>query len=137
MTKAKSEQMEREQRRRAVAAALLAGKRYREIAEELDVSLGTVSNDVSIIMGRWKREGTRDIDDYVELNMRRLEAALAGIWENVTLGRVGFIDRMLAIMKQMDKYHDLESPTASIVFDVSEWKATRQQRMANVEGLEE
>ena len=43
-------------RTEVVAANLLAGLNYRDMASGLDVSLGTIANDVKIILGRWQKE---------------------------------------------------------------------------------
>jgi len=100
----KSEEVAREERRRKVAVNLLAGATYREIAEALDCSVGTVANDVKLILGRWKREQVTDTTDYIDLECRRLDLALNAIWPKVRDGNLMAIDRLLSIMNRRAKY---------------------------------
>ena len=88
MPQSKSDEVRREMRRKKVAANLLSGLTYREIAEALNCSIGTVSNDVSIILGRWRREQVADADRYVELECRRLDIALNALWGAIQEGKV-------------------------------------------------
>jgi len=105
-----SVKIQRENRRLLVAANLLAGATYREIAAAAHVSIGTVSNDVTIILGRWEREQVQDTGKYVKLELRRLDVALNAIWDKVRDGHLGAIDRMIAIMNKRAKLMGLDKP---------------------------
>lgn len=104
-----SKKAEIERRRKAVAANLLAGLTYREIAEGLGVSLGTVAKDVKTLMGRWQTEQVKDTGEYVALELRRLDVALHSIWDKVREGDESAIDRMLRIMERRARYKGLDS----------------------------
>jgi len=45
-------QAEAEERRRKIAANLLAGLNYRDMAEALNIGIGTISGDVKMILKR-------------------------------------------------------------------------------------
>jgi len=94
---------QRELRRQKVAANLLAGLTYREIASALEIALGTVSNE-KVILGRWQREQVVDVSLYIDIECRRLDMALNAIWGKVQNGDMSAIDRMLAIMNRRARY---------------------------------
>ncbi|HNT74387.1 MAG TPA: hypothetical protein PKH77_05140 [Anaerolineae bacterium] len=106
----KSAAAERELRRKQVAANLLAGLNYREMAEALDVSLGTIKGDVDIVLGRWQQEQAGDVADYVTLAERRLDRALNAIWGDVLAGDSKAITAMLKIEERRAKLRGLDQP---------------------------
>ena len=106
----KANQVAREERRKKVAANILGGLTYREIAEALNVSLGTVANDVKIILGRWQREQVADAEKYVQIELRRLDRAINAIWNDVQDGKLTAIDRMIKLMERRAKLMGLDAP---------------------------
>lgn len=110
MPRAKADEFEREERRKKVAANLLGGMTYREMARACDVSIGTISNDVKIILGRWKREQIQDTGRYVDLELRRLDIATNAIWDKITGGDLRAVDRLLKIQERRAKYLSLDQP---------------------------
>ena len=100
-----------EERRKKVAANLLGGLTYRQMAGALDVSLGTIANDVKIILGRWEREQVQDVSEWVELESRRLERMLNAIWNDAIDGKSSAIDRALRIMERRAKLLGLDAPS--------------------------
>lgn len=111
--RSKEQEANIEDRRKVVSANLLAGLTYRQMAEALNVSLGTIAEDVRIIIGRWKKEQVAATDEYVQLEIIRLDRALNAIWTKVTEGDRGAIDSMLKIMERRAKYKALDAPTQS------------------------
>jgi hypothetical protein len=99
----KTEEAKREQRRIQIAANLLAGLNYRQMADGLGVSLGTISNDVAIIMKRWKREQLQSVDEYVQIDVERLNVLINALWKKAQSGNLGSIDRMLRIIERREK----------------------------------
>ena len=111
----KAEEWTREERRKHVAANLVSGMNYRDIRAALkargcEVSLGTISNDVKILLGRLQREQVSDVEQWVTVECRRLDTALNAIWDRVQKGDLRAIDRFMAIQNQRAKYLGLFKP---------------------------
>jgi hypothetical protein len=106
----KKKQAEIEERRKAVAANLLGGLNYRDMAGALGVSVGTIAEDVKVIIGRWQREQIKDTGEYVELELLRLDRALNAIWPKVQAGDPNNIGLMLKIQERRAKYKGLDAP---------------------------
>jgi hypothetical protein len=111
----KAKEWTREERRKHVAANLVSGMNYRDIQSALkargcDVSLGTISNDVKILLGRLQREQVSDVEHWVTVECRRLDTALNAIWDKVQNGDYRAIDRLLQIQNQRAKYLGLFKP---------------------------
>ncbi|MFF4026992.1 helix-turn-helix domain-containing protein [Nocardia elegans] len=94
---------ETQQKRNTALAMRLAGKQQQQIAQEMGVHKSTVSV--------WIKEAIADItrenaEEYLELELSRLDAMLAAIWPDIIAGEKGAewkIDRALAIMEQRAK----------------------------------
>ena len=106
----KSREAEIEQRRKKVAANLLGGLNYREMAEVFGVAIGTISGDVAIILGRWRRDQVATVDEWIQIEARRLDKALNAIWDSVLAGDAQAIDRMIKIMERRSKLLGLDAP---------------------------
>ena len=104
-------EVEREARRKSVSAYFLAGVTYRQMAEALGVSLGTIAADVDIILKRWQAEQVQNIEGKVTLQSARLDVALKSIWSKVIGGQEAAVDRLLAIVDRYAKLHGLYAPT--------------------------
>lgn len=115
--------IEREDRRRKVAANLLAGLNYREIAEALNVSIGTVSNDVEALVKRWRTEQISQVGEWQSLNVKRLDRAINAIWGDVAGGNLAAIDRLQKLIDQQgrllgfDQSMHIDAERISIVLD--------------------
>ncbi|GAB4528037.1 MAG: hypothetical protein OHK0046_46490 [Anaerolineae bacterium] len=94
--------LEIEARRRKVTDAILAGKTYRQIAGELNVSLGTVAGDKKAVVHAWQKEQKADIADWTAIQMARLGELLVGLWSKAKAGDGPAIDRAMRIMERMD-----------------------------------
>lgn len=110
MQKPKSKQVSIEKRRDVVAANLLAGLNYRDIASGLGVSIGTVSNDVKVLMKRWREEQVNQIDDLVTVDLRRLDAAINAIWNDVKEGNLPAVDRLIRILERRSRMLGYDEP---------------------------
>lgn len=95
--------LEIEDRRKVVAANMLAGATYRDIAAELGVSTGTIANDFKQILKHWRKHYTRDIDEWVKIQLRRLDVLINAIWEDARNGDKQAIDRVLKLMERQEK----------------------------------
>ena len=128
-------QLEIEQRRKTVAENILSGLNYRDIGGALDVSIGTISSDFSVIIGRLQREQTTAAEEIITLEIRRLDRALNAIFAKVVEGDAGAIDLMLKIMNQRAKYLGLYAPERRELsgldggpIEVADIEAIRQKR---------
>lgn len=121
----------REHRRKQVAANLLAGLTYREMAEAFGVSLGTIKNDVDFVMQHWQREQVTAATDYITLQERRLDRALNAIWERVLAGDDKAIAAMLKIEERRAKLRGLDQPEK-----VEHSGSVEQRRHDPLEGLD-
>jgi hypothetical protein len=110
MTPTKEADAKREHRRTQVIANVLAGIPYRDIATGLECSLSTVARDVKAVLRRWQQEQEWIGSLYANLELRRLDTAVAAIWGKVQEGDFQAIDRLLAIMDRRAKYLRLYVP---------------------------
>lgn len=106
----KNKTAELEVRRQKVAANLLAGLNYREMAGVLGVSIATIKKDVDIVMGRWQRDQADKVEEYVLLQIRRIDRAINAIWEGVSNGNVQEIDRLQRLIEQQMKLMGIQAP---------------------------
>lgn len=100
-----------EQRRKIVAANLLAGNNYRRIAESLGVSLGTVAKDVSILIKQWESANVEIIDDWKTMSIERLNRMLLAVWEKASSGDKDAIEIALKLEKRMSEIVGYNAPT--------------------------
>jgi hypothetical protein len=116
-------EIEREDRRKKVAANLLAGLNYREIADALGVSVGTVSSDVALLVRRWRAEQVSDVGEWQALNVKRLDRAINAIWGEVADGNLSAIDRLQKLIEQQgrllgfDQTTHIEAERIAVVID--------------------
>jgi hypothetical protein len=106
----KSEEFIREERRKTVSANILGGRSYRQIAEALGVSHGTVGNDVRILLRRWKREQLQNMEEWVLLALVRLDQMLQAVWPGVLKGDPQMIALALRIEERRAKLLGLDAP---------------------------
>jgi len=128
----KSETVKREERRKMIAANLEAGLTYRDIMTAFEkrgehVSLGTISRDVKIILGRLRRDQINKTEDWISLECRRLDVALNAIWDKVQGADLAAVDRLLSIQARRAKYLGLDEPT--------EFKLSDDELMKEYRGL--
>ena len=100
-----------EDRRRKVAANLIGGLNYRDMAGVLETSIATISRDVKIILARLKRETLQDAADWRVISLRRYELLLNGLWEKAAKGEnLEALDRLLKIMAAVLEMMGTDSP---------------------------
>lgn len=96
-------EMNMEERRKIVAANLLAGATHQDIAEVLNVSTTTISKDRRAIIKEWRKHYTDNANEYVEIQMRRLDILINGIWDQAKGGSVSHIDRVMRLIERQEK----------------------------------
>jgi transposase len=69
-----STKAERAARRRKVAKRIRLGESYAEISEALDVSKGTIHNDVEALRERWREETQQDMSAHFSRRLAELRA---------------------------------------------------------------
>jgi hypothetical protein len=92
-----------QQKRNYALELRLAGKSQREICEETGWDKSSVSRYISAAIADITRENA---EEYLEMELSRLDAMLAAIWPDIISGEKGAewkIDRALAIMEQRAK----------------------------------
>jgi transposase len=101
---------EREERRKKVAANLLAGLTFREMAEAIGCSVGTVHNDVKLLLKRWQDEQVTSVQERKLMEGRRIDRALNAIWGRVQQGDLGTIDRLVKLIQERARLYGLYAP---------------------------
>ena len=102
-----------DERRKIVAANIMAGLNYRTIAKALGVSPATICKDFKAIIAEWRKEQTEIIDDWALLENSRLEVMINGLWDSARKGNHAAIDLILKIMERRAKLFGLDAPVAA------------------------
>ncbi len=97
-----------EARRKAVAANLIGGLNYRDMAEVLDCSIGTISKDVKVILQRLKEDQVTAARDCIAIEVRRLDKLLNTLWARALSGDLKTIETAMKVMEQRTKLLGLE-----------------------------
>lgn len=129
-----AEKLAIEQRREKVSANLLAGMNYREIATALDVSIGTIANDVKVMLNRWQKAQIVETEKVITLNLRRLDVLINTLWPQVQGPKASLfaIDRFLKVLDRQAKYLGLDNLNLSV-----EWVKEAQEKGLNPNELKE
>lgn len=96
------EKLSIEQRRLLVEVNLVAGASQREIARQLEVSLGTVNRDVSAIFDAYKAHYTDMHQNFLTVQQRRYDVLLNSVWNLAKDGNLAQLDRALLIMDKQN-----------------------------------
>jgi hypothetical protein len=77
-----------DKRRTIVAANLLAGLSYRDIAALTNYSLGTVAADAKYLRKQWQKEALDDVEKMIAQECKRLDVLMNAIWQQAVGSRV-------------------------------------------------
>jgi hypothetical protein len=97
------------ERRRLVAANLLGGATYAELATLLNVSKATIASDYKAILKEWQDHYKKLFNQYVHVQLRRYDMLLNAVWDDARSDKIAkrerneAMDRALAIMDRMNK----------------------------------
>jgi hypothetical protein len=105
-------------RRAKVASLLLSGRKQREIAAALKVSLGTVNADLQAILQEWQKTQLHAVDTAKVLDLKRIDAALKSIWSKVTNGELAAIDRLISLIHLRMKILGYATRTADVTTNI-------------------
>lgn len=97
------------ERRRNVASLYLRGHTQQQIADVLQVSQPTVSNDVNWLLAQWRDEHQHETDLRVAKHLEELAAMRRDAWELVPEGKER-IDALLKIQDRETRLLGLDSP---------------------------
>lgn len=103
------------QRRKTVAANLLAGATYAQISQVLNVSRATIASDYKAILSEWRALYAAKADDLIARQLRRYDVLLNGIWSEAQAGKESAIDRVLAIMDRQNNLMGIARPAPAEV----------------------
>lgn len=95
-------------RRKLVAANLLGGATYAEIAAALNVSKSTIAADVKSILADWREAYADTANRYLHIQYRRLDILLNAIWDSAIKGDKAAIDRVLSVMDRQNTLMGLD-----------------------------
>lgn len=99
--RAKQQEIEREDRRRKVAAILLSGVTDQvQIAKQLGVSQPTIHRDVKAIEERWREQAAADIATAKGQDLQRIERLIAALWGDAIAGKWLAVDRITALLSR-------------------------------------
>lgn len=115
----KTEEAQRELRRKQVAANLLAGLNYREMASVLGCGIGTINRDVNEILRQWREENVDTADRWIQLQIKRLDRAINALWGKVEAGDVAAITSLQAVIKQQGQLMGYEKLLAQLHLNVN------------------
>ncbi len=108
---ARQKEIERQGRRRQVAALLLAGiSDQTQIANQLSVTQPTISRDIKAIEAEWRVRAADDIDKAKGKDLQRIERMIQALWGEAMKGRWLAIDRVLNLMVHRAKLLGLNAP---------------------------
>lgn len=109
--RARQAEIDREARRRQVAALLLAGvSDQSRIADQLGVDRSTISRDIKQIEARWQAEAVQDIATAKGHDLERTERLIQALWQDAIKGKWLATDRVLSLMQHRAKLLGLEAP---------------------------
>ena len=106
----KADEVRREQRRKTVAANLVAGLTIGDIAEALGVHKATVYQDIKRILQRWREEQVDLISTQRMLDIRRIDRMINALWGDCQAGKLSTVDRMIKLLERRAKLLGLDAP---------------------------
>jgi len=135
MPTSKKQQMDIEKRRLIVMSNILAGLNYRDIASQLNVSLGTISRDANAVINRLKKEQVLDAQKAILLDLRRIDVLINGIWTDAKNGKLLAVDRVIKLLERRAKMLGYDEQTLNLnVSGGVDIEAIRDQRWQAVSG---
>lgn len=104
--------LETQQRRAKVAALITSRATYRQMADTLGVSLGTIAGDVKLLVKQWAREQSpEDRQKWLTIEVEKLGQMEFALANDCRHGNQGAIDRALRIMERRARLLGLDAPT--------------------------
>ena len=121
-----------EERRRKVAANVTAGLNFRDIADALGCSLGTVSSDWNAVLASWRKDQVSTAAARIAVELRRYDQLHNALWPSALGGDQGSIDRLLKISKARRELLGMDAPS-SLTLEVIQRAAQLAGKMSDEE----
>ena len=99
------------QREEAAMRLRLSGTTYKDIGDELGISMQAAYKAVKRVMDRTTQHANEDGDELRRLEVARLDKMLAAMWPNVLAGSYGAVDRCLKTSERRARLLGLDAPT--------------------------
>lgn len=87
------------------------GRSQRDIAGELRCAQSTVHDLLTEALAHWRETEAKDTDQLVALEVDRLDHLLQAVWPDALAGKLGAVDRCLAISKRRCELLGLDAPS--------------------------
>jgi len=81
-------------------SSIRKGNRFRQIAQEHDVSSSTVSSDIRAFVRELKDEGLRHVEEYRIVHQERIAVAINAIWHRVLEGKTDAINVLIRLLER-------------------------------------
>ncbi|MEM7133194.1 MAG: hypothetical protein AAF702_43240 [Chloroflexota bacterium] len=104
-----------EKRQMVVEQALLQGLDRWDILKlpEIDASIETISLDIKVIIGQWRREQNKNSEQWMTLSTQRLSQMIRVIWPEAQQGNTRAISQLATLIKQQAKFMGLNRAEAT------------------------
>lgn len=99
-----------EDRRSEVSDLVKRGKTFRQTAEIIGCSIGTVSNDMKAVMKAWRKQSLENVGEYRTLELKRIDEALDAIWDQVLDGDLKASGAFVRLSERRSKLQGTDSP---------------------------
>jgi uncharacterized protein YerC len=99
-----------ERRREHVARLVLDGNTYRTIAEQLDVSLATIADDVHALRGAYRERYAEDFAAHASIELAKLDRAEQVLWPQIDDGKLAAIETFVKISRRRAQLLGLDKP---------------------------
>lgn len=98
-----------------VEQALLQGLDRWDILKlpEIDASIETISLDIKVIIGQWRREQNKNSEQWMTLSTQRLSQMIRVIWPEAQQGNTRAISQLATLIKQQAKFMGLNRAEAT------------------------
>ena len=87
------------------------GRTQRDIAAELRIAQSTVHDLLTEALEHWREKESKDVETIVAVEIDRLDALHRAVWPDAMEGKLGAIDRCLAISKRRAELLGLDAPS--------------------------
>jgi DNA-binding CsgD family transcriptional regulator len=99
-----------EQRREHVAHLVLDGNTYREIADEVSVSLATIADDVQHVREQWRERYVSHYHEHAALELAKLDHVERRLWPQIEDGKLAAMETWIKLSRRRAQLLGLDRP---------------------------